>query len=132
MTTYEVPATGSAEKLPLKELLGALLRIEVLEALNDVQTSFGSANPIRANVAVLDGDLKAEEYPDALIFPRVLAGQLRPSVGKVVLGRLGQGAAQPGKSAPWTLGAPTDADIGTAKKYDAYKATQAAAQTAPF
>ena len=128
MTTYEAPATGSSEKLPLKELLGTLLRIEVLEALTDVQTSFGPANPIRANIVALDGSLKGEEYPDALVFPRVLAGQLRPSVGKIVLGRLSQGAAQPGKSAPWQLTAATPDEIETAKKYDAHIAERNAKQ----
>ena len=131
MTDYTPPSSGG-DNLPLPDLLGALLRIEVTEALTDVQTSFGPANPVRANVAVLDGERKADEFDDALIFPRVLVSQLKPNVGKVVLGRLGKGTAKPGQSAPWTLGAPTSDDIETAKKYDAYKATQVASQTAPF
>ena len=90
MTDYTPPSSGG-DNLPLADLLGALLRIEVTEALTDVQTSFGPANPVRANVAVLDGEHKADEFDDALIFPRVLVSQLKPNVGKVVLGRLGKG-----------------------------------------
>ena len=131
MTDYAAPSAGG-DNLPLADLLGALLRIDVTEALTDVQTSFGPANPVRANVAVLDGDKKAEEYDDTLIFPRVLVSQLKPNVGKVVLGRLGKGTAKPGQSAPWTLGAPTEADIEVARKYDAYKASKVAEQSAPF
>ncbi len=131
MTDYAPPSSGG-DNLPLADLLGALLRIEVSEALTDMQTSFGPANPIRANVAVLDGDKKAEEYEDALIFPRVLASQLRPNVGKVVLGRLGKGTAKPGQSAPWMLSAPTTDEIEVARKFDAYKATKVVADLEPF
>ena len=127
MTDYTPPSSGG-DNLPLADLLGALLRIEVTEALTDVQTSFGPANPVRANVAVLDGERKADEFDDALIFPRVLVSQLKPNVGKVVLGRLGKGTAKPGQSAPWTLGAPTSDDIAVARKYDAHIAERAAKQ----
>jgi hypothetical protein len=129
---YAIPSTGGGDKLPLAELLGALLRIDVLEALSDVQTSFGPAHPVRCNVAVLDGDQKAATFDDTLIFPRVLVSQLKPSVGKVVVGRLGRGTAKPGQSAPWTLTAPTDDDIATARKYDAYVAEQTTKQDEPW
>jgi hypothetical protein len=131
MTEYATPAEGG-DKLPLTDLIGALLRIDVIEALHDVTTSFGPANPVRANVAVLDGEHKADEYDDTLIFPRVLVSQLKPNVGKVVLGRLGRGTAKPGQSAPWTLAPATESDLAVARKYDEYKATQTAAQDAPF
>jgi hypothetical protein len=58
------------------------------------------------------------------VFPKVLASQLRSSVGGKVIGRLGQGIAKPGQSAPWTLNAATDADKETGRKYLAYIATQ--------
>ena len=132
MTDYAIPSEGGGDKLPLDDLNGALLRIEVLEALSDVQTVHGPANPVRANVAVLDGSFKAETFDDALIFPRVMAGQIRPSIGKVVLGRLGRGQAKPGKNAPWLLAAPTEADVATARKYEAYAAEKAAQADEPF
>lgn len=131
-TDYAIPSTGGGDKLPLAELLGALLRIDVLEALSDVQTSFGASNPVRCNLAVLDGPLKAQTFDDALVFPRVLISQLKPSVGKVVVGRLGRGTAKPGQSAPWTLTAPTDDDIATARKYDAHIAAQEAKTEEPW
>jgi hypothetical protein len=133
MTDYAIPAEGGGDKLPLKDLLGALLRIEVLELKNGMQTSFGVSDAVRCNVAALDGDHKGETWNDALVFPRVLASQLRPSLGKVVLGRLGQGQAKSGQSAPWLLAAPTTDDITTAQKYDAYVASKTPVDTsAPF
>ena len=131
-TEYNAPASGSGDKLPLADLKGSLLRIDVLELKNGMQTSFGPADAVACTVAVLDGARKAEVFADTLIFPKVLASQLRPSLGKVVLGRLGQGQAKPGQSAPWMLTAPTGDDIETARKYDAYVASQAAATSEPF
>ena len=132
MTTYADPAAGGGDKLPLKDVLGSLLLIDVIAQENDVQTSFGPANPIRANVAVLDGGLKGERFDDTLIFPRVLISQLRPNVGAKVLARLGQLPAKPGQSPAWTLQPATDADRSVAEKYEAYVATQAAAQNDAF
>lgn len=129
-TEYADPTSGSGDKLPLNDLNGALLRIEVLEALSDVQTSFGPANPVRARVIPLDGEHKKTVFDDALIFPRVLVSQLKGNVGKVVLGRLGKGQAKPGQSAPWTLVAASDADKALALKAEAWLATQAAAAPA--
>jgi hypothetical protein len=134
MTEYQVPSAGG-DKLPLADLLGSLLRIDVLEALSNVQTSFGASDPVRAHVVALDGDRKGERFDDSLVFPRVLCSQLRPSVGKVVLGRLGKGVAKVGQSAPWQLLAPNEDDFGTAKRYDAHVAKSApvaAASDEPF
>lgn len=131
-TEYAAPASGSGDKLPLAELKGSLLRIDVHELKNGMQTSFGPADAVACTVAVLDGPRKADVFSDALVFPKVLASQLRPSLGKVVLGRLGQGQAKPGQSAPWMLTAPTTDDIEVARKYDAHVAKQAAEQAEPF
>lgn len=132
-TTYEAPGAPGGDKLPLADLEGALIRVEVVEALTGVQTSLGVSDPIRCNVAALDGKYKGDTYDDTLIFPKVLASQLRNSVGKVVLGRLGRGTAKPGQSAPWLLSAPTGEDIAVATKYDAYIASKAPVDTsAPF
>ncbi|MGA0894618.1 MAG: hypothetical protein ACO3S5_08325 [Ilumatobacteraceae bacterium] len=130
MTNYAIPAAPgtSDDGLPaLSELLGVLLRIEVVEAVAVMETSFGPASPVRVNVVALDGDKKGQAWPDSLLFPRVLVSQLKPSVGQVVLGRLGKGSAKPGKSAPWLLEAPTADDIAVAQRYDAHVAKQAAA-----
>jgi hypothetical protein len=114
MTTFADPADPGGDKLPLAELNGAVLIFDVLEALDNVQTTFGMTNPVRANVHVVDGPNKGTSYNDTLIFPKVLAGSLRPNVGRQVVARLGQGIAKAGQSAPWTLNAVTDADKNAA------------------
>lgn len=128
-------APGSGDKLDFKALNGALLHITVVEHVRDIETSFGPANAIRASVAVLDGEHKGEVHDDVLIFPRVLQSQLAAAVGAAdpaVVGRLVQGAAKPGKSAPWLLDEPTSNDLAIAAKYEAYAAKRAAEVEEPF
>lgn len=128
-------APGTGDKLDLKALNGALLYVTVAEHVRDIETSFGPANAIRASVAVLDGEHKGEVHDDVLIFPRVLQSQLAAAVGAAdpaVVGRLGQGTAKPGKSAPWLLAEPTPDDLATAAKYEAYAAKRAAEVEEPF
>ena len=129
--TFRDPQSGG-DKLPLDDLNGALLLVSVHELLGEMQTSFGPATPIRADVAVLDGARKGEVFEDALIFPRVLVNSLRSAVGEMVIGRLGKGNAQPGKSAPWILEAASDADKQVGERYLAHVAAQAVADEEPF
>lgn len=89
---------------------GALLLIEATSIETGIKTTFGDKDAIRANVSVLDGPQAGEQYPDCLIFPGVLIGQLRSRLGQKVLGRLSQGVAKPGQKPPWLLEDPTDAD----------------------
>lgn len=106
---FEDPVT--ATPLPYSELQGALLLFSVLSYEPHVPTSFtepGKQSPaIRANVRVLDGPKSGESYIEVLVFPKKLQAQLRPRVGKMVLGRLGQGEARKGQNAPWELLAAT-------------------------
>ena len=129
--TFRDPTTGG-DKLPLDELKGSLLLFSVHEQMGEMQTSFGPATPIRADVAVLDGARKGEAFADALIFPRVLQGNLRGAIGEMVIGRLGKGTAKAGQSAPWILEAATDADKQVGEKYLAYAQAKAAADEEPF
>jgi len=129
--TFRDPTTGG-DKLPLDELKGSLLLFSVHEQMAEMQTSFGAATPIRADVAVLDGARKGEAFTDALIFPRVLQGNLRGSIGEMVIGRLGKGTAKAGQSAPWVLEAATDADKAVGERYLTHVAVQAAAVEEPF
>ena len=117
MTDFADPGAPGGDKLPLAELNGALLLFEVREALTDVQTTFGTTNPVRVTCHALDGANKGEVYDDTLIFPKILCSQLKDKVGSVVIARLGQGIAKPGQSAPWTLNAITDAERALAKDY---------------
>ncbi len=129
--TFRDPTTGG-DKLPLDDLKGSLLLFTVHEQMGEMQTSFGVATPIRADVAVLDGTLKGSVYADALIFPRVLQGNLRGAIGEMVIGRLGKGTAKAGQSAPWILEAASEADKTVGEKYLAHVAAQEAAQEEPF
>ena len=129
--TFKDPSTGG-DKLPLDDLKGSLLLFSVHEQMPEMQTSFGVATPIRSDVAVLDGALKGQVFTDALIFPRVLQGNLRGAIGEMVIGRLGKGTAKLGQSAPWVLDAATDADKQVGERYLAHVAAQAVADEEPF
>ncbi len=122
----------AGDKLPLAELNGALLLFDVKDVAEAVPTVHGTADAVRADVAVLDGDSKGEEFFDTLIFPRVLVSSLRSSVGQKVLGRLGQGQAKPGQSPPWTLTAATDTERETGRKFLVYRTEKVAASEEPF
>jgi hypothetical protein len=133
MQAASAPVAG--DKFDLNGHLGALLYIRVHSLKSAVETSFGPADAIAADIAVLDGDHKGDTYSDTLIFPSVLVGQLKSSVGSadpVVVGRLSKGEAKPGKSAPWILETPTQADLDVAVKYEQYAAKKAAETEAPF
>lgn len=109
---FEDPVT--ATPLPYSELQGSLLLFRVLSYEEHVPTSFtepGTKSPaIRANVTALDGPRAGENYVEVLVFPKKLQAQLRGRVGKMVLGRLGQGEARKGQNAPWELIAATPQD----------------------
>jgi hypothetical protein len=127
--SYTAPAApGDGDKLPLDELKGALLYIDVEKETDIIVTVHGDATAIQCNVAVLDGDHKGETFNDVLIFPKVLKSQLRPAIkgDDAVLARLGQGEKKPGKNAPWILVPPTGDDGEIGRKYEEYAAKQAA------
>lgn len=110
MTTnpFAAPAAASSG-IQWTDHEGHLLVVEPLEAVTGIQTSFGTADAVRANVHVIDG--QPATYEDTLIFPKILASQVRPKVGQKVIGRLTRGQAKPGQSAPWLLAEATDADV---------------------
>jgi hypothetical protein len=107
---------GSTSRMDYNQLNGKLLLVEPHKLEEGVSTSLGVKDAIRADVTILDGPTAGASFYDTLIFPRVLIGQLRSRLGQKVLGRLGQGVANPGQSPPWTLSRATDADtkIGVA------------------
>lgn len=105
------------ESVPFAELKGSLLILKVQGMETGIQTVHGPADAVRADISVLDGPKAGEEYADALVFPRVLKGQLSRKVGELVLGRLGQGVAKPGQSAPWILDAPSEADVQAGQQH---------------
>lgn len=127
---FATPAAPSGG-IDLKEHKGSLLLITVHSVETGIQTVHGLSDAIRCDVAVLDGNGQGEEYADTLIFPKVLQSQLRKAVGQKVLGRLGQGQAKPGQSAPWVLEDPTDADRKAGVEYLS-NGFSAPAASAPF
>lgn len=131
MSSFNDPSSGG-DFIDLNALHGSLLLFDVLGQSVEIQTVNGPASPIRADVTVLDGPHKADRYNDALIFPRVLIGQLRSQIGSKVLGRLGKGEAKPGKNAPWQLSPATADDRVVGEKYLAYIEAQVAAVEEPF
>lgn len=111
---------GSTTGVDLDAHNGRLLLITPTEQEKDISTAFGPSDAVRADVASLgEGPHETEEFPDVLIFPRVLQSQLRSYIGtgKAALGRLGKGVAKPGQSAPWQLAPATDADKAVARTY---------------
>jgi hypothetical protein len=127
-TEYADPAAGNGDTFKPAEHKGALLLITNIRQEMDVVTEFGTANPIACNIAVLDGEHKADTYTDTFLFGVALINKLKAfaDTDKKVLARLGQGDAKPGRSAPWILEPGTDADKETARKYEEYAAKQAA------
>lgn len=107
--------------IDFKDFNGALLLIEVLgveDHVPTVHTKPGEKSPaVRANVVVLDGARVGEKFDDTLIFPKVLQSQTKTHVGEKVLGRLGQGVAKPGQSAPWQLAEATAPDVAVAEAW---------------
>jgi hypothetical protein len=99
--TFAAPAEPSTG-VKWADLDGELLLIEP-ETVSTVSTSLGEREAVHATVHVITGDDAGTTHPDALIFPKVLLAQLRQQLGEHVLGRLGQGKAKPGQSAPWRL-----------------------------
>jgi len=112
---------------------GALLIIEPTGFEEGISTTFGLADAVKADVYVLTGPDTAEEFPSALVFPKLLASQLKNQIGNKVVGRLGQGAAKPGQSAPWLLEEATPEDIEKAKAFiEKAKPTVVTTAAAPF
>lgn len=109
---------------------GQLLLIEPIAVKTGIQTSFGPSDAVAANVTVLDGPQAGTEFPDTLIFPKILQSQVAGRVGQKVLGRLGQGVAKPGQSAPWMLSEASEADRQVATAWLARTAAPAAAAAA--
>jgi hypothetical protein len=110
---FQQPSQG--DQFKAAELVGSLVLIYVLELREDVTTSFGPADAIAADIHVLQGPGAGDSYKNTLIFQKALIGSLRGAIGgDPVLGRVGQGTAKPGQSAPYILHPYTDADAAVA------------------
>lgn len=111
---------------------GKLLIITPIGFEEGINTAFGMADAVKADIHVLTGPDTADEFPSALVFPKLLASQLKNQIGNKVVGRLGQGAAKPGQSAPWLLEPGTPEDIEKAKAFLEKSAPVVATAKPPF
>lgn len=107
---FAAPAAPGAG-VKWETLSGRLVLVQPHSLETNILTTFGTADAVRADVVVLDGPEAGTKYDDTLIFPKVLQSQLKNRVGEKVLGRVSQGQAKPGQSAPWMLTEATEADI---------------------
>ena len=121
MSNDEFGNPSSTQGIKWADLKGALVLVTVHEVIPEMNTVHGTGSAVRADVAVLDGEHKGTEYDDTLIFPKVLQSQVKSQVGGKVLGRVGQGMAKPGQSAPWTFSEATEADKVVGRAYLAEK-----------
>lgn len=111
---------------------GKLLIIEPQSFEQGIPTAFGDADAVKANVHVITGPGESEDFPEALVFPKLLASQLKGQIGKKVVGRLGTGTAKPGQSAPWLLEEATAEDLTKAQEWLAKQAPSVTSASAPF
>jgi hypothetical protein len=109
------PATGG-DRFVNADHEGELLVIKVKGLETGVETSSGIADCIVADVTVIDGPNKGEQYDDAWLFGKVLVGQLKRKIGRTLLGRYVQGVAQKGKNPPWQLDPATEEETAYATR----------------
>jgi hypothetical protein len=132
MSDFVSAAPPSADGIKWADYKGSLLVIEPLSFESGINTSFGSADAVKANVHVLTGATESDDYEDCLVFPKLLASQLKNQIGHKVVGRLGQGQQKPGQSPPWVLEEASAEDLQKAQTWlEARKPAVTSAQ-APF
>ena len=82
----------------------------------EVETSYGPGTAAHVDHLMCVECL--EEWDDQLVFGAALVPRLTGDPdAEVIVGRLGQGIAKPGRSAPWTLDDPTDEDLVEAEAF---------------
>jgi hypothetical protein len=118
ITLFDKPATQTSS-VRTADLLGHLCIFSPVSFVADVQTVNGSSDVVVTDVVDLDAD-GGTEYDEVWFFSVGLRNALKRYVpdGKV-LARIGQGAAKPGKNAPWILLDATGsaADVAKATAY---------------
>lgn len=103
---FDTPDAGSGDLFTNAEHCGDLLVIKVDRTELGVQTENGPADVIRADVSVINPDgTVGDTFDDAMLFGKVLFGQLKRKVGRTVVGvfRGEPGVKRNGKSVPYTL-----------------------------
>ena len=96
---FTAPVSNS-EGVKVADLNGHLLIVTPIEYKTGINTVNGITDAVEVHVVDLDTN---EEHNSLLWFNVALRNALKPLIGNKVLGRIGQGAAKPGKNAPWLL-----------------------------
>lgn len=115
---FSAPASG--EKTITDENLGRLFMVTPREVEQGISTVHGETDALIADVVILDEKgTEHQVYTGTRIFQKVLIGSLKGSIGKPmpVLGVLAKGEKKQGKSAPWILSAPSQAQVDLALAY---------------
>jgi hypothetical protein len=122
--TFTAPSSSSESVKPA-DLDGHLLIIKPIEYKASISTSLGDTDAIEVNII----DVTTGKHHESVLFFNVaLKSALKPNIGKIVLAKMGQGIAKPGKSAPWILNPVSDQgdiDSATAALAGAAKAATA-------
>lgn len=129
MTVNPFAAPAPVTGVQWAELLGRLLVIEP-HAVETLTTTMGEGQAVRADVHVIDQP-EPEMHEDVLIFPRLLAAQVKTRLGEMVLGRLEQGTAKPNQTAPWKLAEATAQDQALGGEWLRKRKSNAFAAPAP-
>jgi hypothetical protein len=96
---FSAPSSNT-ESVKVADLNGHLLILEPIEYKTGIPTVHGDADAIEVNINDLDTGFT---HQSVLFFNVALKNSLKSKIGQKVLARIGQGAAKPGKSAPWIL-----------------------------
>lgn len=118
MEAFASPAASSVGP-KAAELAGQLLIFKPIEYRTGIETVNGPADAISCDLVNLDDN---SEHSDVLFFNIAIRNALKPLIGQRVLGRIQQGIAKPGKSAPWII-VDASADPTATAKAAAYKPT---------
>lgn len=109
---FDSPSIGG-ETLKPADVQGHLLIVRPVSHEQNITTGFGVKDAVRVNVVDLDGTDPDTNQPGhvvigALWFSGLLVGSLKNDLGKTLLGRMNQGVAKPGQSAPWKFDSAVD------------------------
>ena len=108
---FSAPSSNT-ESIKVVDLNGHLLILEPIEYNTGIATVHGDADAIEVTINDLD---TGQTHESVLFFNVALKNALKTKIGQKVLARIGQGAAKPGKSAPWILIDATGDAVAVAK-----------------
>lgn len=108
---FSAPSSNT-ESIKVADLNGHLLILEPIEYKTGIATVHGDADAIECIINDLD---TGHTHESVLFFNIALKNSLKTKIGQKVLARIGQGAAKPGKSAPWILIDATGDAVAVAK-----------------